>query len=92
MTGELLPITGSVRPHAHLRFSKFSQHFIDVLDLTMNPLDYFMMLWTDMTREDSRKFLGRFGISGTVQTTIMNHLSDGQKSRCVRTYTLFDFI
>ena len=83
MTGELVPLTGSVRPHAHLRISKFTQHFIDVLDLTVNPLDYFMGLWPDLTREDGRKFLGRFGISGSVQTQIMGHLSDGQKSRVV---------
>ena len=83
MTGELLPLTGSVRPHAHLRISKFTQHFIDALDLSMAPLDYFMQLWPDLTREDGRKFLGRFGISGAVQTQIMGHLSDGQKSRVV---------
>jgi energy-coupling factor transporter ATP-binding protein EcfA2 len=83
MTGELLPLVGTVRPHAHLRFSKFSQHFIDVLDLEMSPIDYFMKLWVDLTREDARKFLGRFGVSGSVQTTIMGHLSDGQKSRVV---------
>jgi len=83
MTQELLPITGAVRPHAHLKISKFSQHFVDVLDLTMTPLDYFMHLWTDLTREDARKFLGRFGISGSVQTQIIGHLSDGQKSRVV---------
>ena len=42
MTQELQPLIGDVRPHAHLRISKFSQHFIDVLDLTQNPLDYFV--------------------------------------------------
>ena len=30
-----------------------------------------------------RKFLGRFGISGNVQTQVIGHLSDGQKSRVV---------
>jgi ATP-binding cassette, subfamily F, member 2 len=83
MTGELLPITGVVRPHAHLRISKFSQHFVDVLDLSMAPLDYFIQIFPDLTREDGRKFLGRFGISGSVQTQTMGQLSDGQKSRVV---------
>ena len=83
MTGDLQPLIGDVRPHAHLRISKFSQHFIDVLDLSMTPLDFFMHLWPDMSREDSRKFLGRYGISGSVQTQIMGQLSDGQKSRVV---------
>jgi energy-coupling factor transporter ATP-binding protein EcfA2 len=83
MTGELLPLTGAVRPHAHLRISKFTQHFIDALDLSATPLDYFLAIWPELTREDGRKFLGRFGISGHVQTQIMDHLSDGQKSRVV---------
>jgi ATP-binding cassette, subfamily F, member 2 len=81
MTGDLHPVHGSVRPHAHLRIAKFTQHFIDVLDLSLSPLDYFLQLWTDMTREEGRRFLGRFGISGTVQTQQMAQLSDGQKSR-----------
>lgn len=72
MTGDLQPVVGDVRPHAHLRISKFSQHFIDVLDLNANPLDYFMTLWPDMTREEGRKFLGRYGISGGVQTQVGN--------------------
>jgi ATP-binding cassette subfamily F protein 2 len=83
MTGELMPVTGAVRPHAHLRISKFTQHFVDVLDLDKTPLEYFMHLWPDLSREDGRKFLGRFGISGSVQTQIMGQLSDGQKSRVV---------
>lgn len=83
MTSELQPLTGVVRPHAHLRIAKFSQHFVDVLDMSQSPLEYFMTLWPDLTREDGRKFLGRFGISGTVQTQIMSQLSDGQKSRVV---------
>jgi ATP-binding cassette subfamily F protein 2 len=72
-----------VRPHPHLRISKFTQHFVDVLDLSMTPLDYFMGLWPDVPREAARSFLGRFGCSGTVQTQPMEQLSDGQKSRVV---------
>jgi ABC-type Mn2+/Zn2+ transport system ATPase subunit len=83
MTGDLIPVQGAVRPHTNLRISKFSQHFVDVLDLSMCPLDYFMQLWTEMPREEARRCLGRFGISGSVQTQVMSQLSDGQKSRVV---------
>ncbi len=83
MTGELMPVHGDVRPHSHLRISKFTQHFVDVLELDMCPLDYMLKLWPAMTREDGRKFLGRYGISGGVQTQVMEELSDGQKSRVV---------
>ena len=74
MTGELQPVAGSVRPHSHLRFSKFTQHFIDVLDLEMTPLDYFMTLWPDLTRQQARSFLGRFGVSGAVQVCQMSRV------------------
>lgn len=83
MTGELMPVHGDVRPHSHLRISKFTQHFVDVLELDMCPLDYMLKLWPAMTREEGRKFLGRYGISGGVQTQVMEELSDGQKSRVV---------
>jgi ATP-binding cassette subfamily F protein 2 len=83
MTGELMPVHGDVRPHSHLRISKFTQHFVDVLDLDLCPLDYMLKLWPSMTREEGRKFLGRYGISGVVQTQEMSQLSDGQKSRVV---------
>jgi ATP-binding cassette, subfamily F, member 2 len=49
--------------------------------MTLSPLEYFMHLWPDLTREEGRKYLGRFGISGSVQTQKMSQLSDGQKSR-----------
>lgn len=47
----------------------------------MTPLEYFMHVWQEMTREETRKFLGRYGVSGSVQTQKMSQLSDGQKSR-----------
>lgn len=49
-----------MRPHVHLRFSKFSQHFIDVLDLEATPLDYFGTIFPDMILEERRKFLGEY--------------------------------
>ena len=52
MTGELMPVHGDVRPHAHLRISKFTQHFEDVLDLELCPLDYIMVVaFHDQGRE-----------------------------------------
>ena len=42
-----------------------------------------LKLWPAMTREEGRKFLGGYGISGSVQTQVMEELSDGQKSRVV---------
>jgi ATP-binding cassette, subfamily F, member 2 len=61
----------------------FARSDLQTLDLSMTPLEYFMHVWPDMTREDTRKFLGRYGVSGSVQTQKMSQLSDGQKSRSV---------
>jgi ATP-binding cassette subfamily F protein 2 len=44
MTGELVPLVGDVRPHSHLRISRFTQHFVDMLDLTLSPLEYLQQL------------------------------------------------
>ena len=42
INGELTPRAGQVRPHGHLKMTKFTQHFEDVLDFDMTPLDWFM--------------------------------------------------
>ncbi|GLE05944.1 hypothetical protein PINS_up015155 [Pythium insidiosum] len=86
ITGDLVPVNGNVRPHSKLRVARFSQHFVDVLDLTQCPLEYFRSLFPNKSVEEVRSYLGRYGISGEVQTQIMGQLSDGQKSRVVFAY------
>lgn len=83
ITGDLAPVEGNVRPHTKLRVARFTQHFVDILDLTQTPLDYFRTLFGNKSVEQVRSYLGRFGISGDVQAQIMGQLSDGQKSRVV---------
>mmetsp|Transcript_40469 Transcript_40469/g.53271 ORF Transcript_40469/g.53271 Transcript_40469/m.53271 type:complete len:491 (+) Transcript_40469:1-1473(+) len=81
--GELVPTCGNIKPHSHLRISKFTQHFVDILDEDKSPLDYFMDEYPDVPRDAARTFLGRYGVTGSVQTQKIGHLSDGQKSRVV---------
>jgi len=83
LDGRLSPTVGDIRPHSHLRISTFTQHFIDVLDLEATPLDFMRTLYPDSPLEEMRKWLGRYGITGDVQTQVMGQLSDGQKSRVV---------
>jgi ATP-binding cassette subfamily F protein 2 len=83
MTGELVATSGDIRPHGHLKMGRFTQHFIDVLDLTKTPLEFFEETYPGDAREDQRKYLGRFGVSGKMQVQRMAELSDGQKSRVV---------
>ena len=74
---------GDIRPHGHLKMGRFTQHFVDVLDLDQTPLEFFESLYPNDTRDDQRKYLGRFGVSGKMQVQRMRELSDGQKSRVV---------
>ena len=83
MAGELQPSMGDIRPHGHLKLGRFTQHFVDVLNLELTPLEFFEQTYPTDAREDQRKYLGRFGISGKMQIQKMNELSDGQKSRVV---------
>lgn len=83
MAGELQPTLGDIRPHGHLKMGRFTQHFVDVLDMDMTPLEFFEKMYEQDAREDLRKYLGRFGISGRMQMQKMAELSDGQKSRVV---------
>jgi ATP-binding cassette subfamily F protein 2 len=83
MSSELQPSMGDIRPHGHLKLGRFTQHFVDVLDLDMTPLEFFESKYPNDPREEQRKYLGRFGVSGPMQVQKMRELSDGQKSRVV---------
>jgi ATP-binding cassette subfamily F protein 2 len=83
LSGELVPTQGAVRPHPHLRMARYTQHFVDALDMTVSPLEYFMRLYPAESRDELRKKLGRFGVGGDAQATQMQYLSDGYKSRVV---------
>jgi ATP-binding cassette subfamily F protein 2 len=83
MCGSLQPTSGDIRPHGHLKLGRFTQHFVDVLDLERTPLEFFEENYPQDTRDEQRKILGRFGVSGARQVQKMAELSDGQKSRVV---------
>jgi len=83
MAGELLPTMGDIRPHGHLKMGRFTQHFVDVLDLEKTPLEFFEEQYPNDPRDEQRKYLGRFGVAGAQQVQKMSELSDGQKSRVV---------
>lgn len=84
MIRDLEPTEGTVTKNPHMRISRFHQHFVDVMDLNLTPLQFFQSEWPD--EKDPvplRASLSRFGVSGPVQSTPMTKLSDGQRSRVV---------
>lgn len=88
MTGELSPTIGTVDRHPALSIGKYHQHSVDVLDKAMTPLDFFMTQYPNTLKfkremEEWRAYLGRYGVSGRMQTQKIGELSEGQQSRLV---------
>ena len=84
-------MTGSANPLGERRSPRPSQDravppaLRDVLDEGASPVDFFAGAFEKLKRsaDEWRGFLGKFGISGRLQTTRIGLLSDGQKSRLV---------
>mmetsp|Transcript_14730 Transcript_14730/g.26046 ORF Transcript_14730/g.26046 Transcript_14730/m.26046 type:complete len:409 (-) Transcript_14730:218-1444(-) len=88
MTGELSPTEGVISRHSHLVIGKYHQHSVDVLKEDMTTLEFFQHMYPNnekFTRdvEEWRSFVGRYGITGKMQTSLIGQLSEGQKSRIV---------
>jgi len=82
---EVAPTSGMVRAHPHLAIARYHQHLTDYLDLKVSALEFMVNEFPDaVQKEDTmRKQIGRYGITGKIQTLPMEYLSDGQKSRVV---------
>eukprot|EP01117_Protostelium_nocturnum_P009072 TRINITY_DN324_c1_g1_i9.p1 TRINITY_DN324_c1_g1~~TRINITY_DN324_c1_g1_i9.p1 ORF type:complete len:1011 (-),score=427.93 TRINITY_DN324_c1_g1_i9:55-3087(-) len=88
LNGELEPTKGVVSRNRKLVVGKFSQHFVDVLDMSVNPIEYLSKKYPELTEEGDweqnlRRMIGRFGITGKTQLQQISLLSGGQKSRVV---------
>ncbi|XP_065562666.1 ATP-binding cassette sub-family F member 2-like [Artemia franciscana] len=82
--GDLIPTTGMIRRNTHLKMARYHQHLHELLDLDLSPLDYMMKTFPDVKeKEDMRKIIGRYGLSGKQQVCPMRQLSDGQRCRVV---------
>ncbi|KAI3707138.1 hypothetical protein L6452_25390 [Arctium lappa] len=81
ISGELQPSSGTVFRSAKVRIAVFSQHHVDGLDLTSNPLLYMMRCFPGVPEQKLRGHLGSFGVTGNLALQPMYTLSGGQKSR-----------
>uniref|UniRef100_A0A8D8QGC3 ATP-binding cassette sub-family F member 2 n=1 Tax=Cacopsylla melanoneura TaxID=428564 RepID=A0A8D8QGC3_9HEMI len=85
--GELVPSEGMVRKNSHLRFARYHQHLHELLDLDISPLDYMLKSFPEVKeREEMRKIIGRYGLTGRQQVCPIRQLSDGQRCRVVFAY------
>jgi len=83
LAGELQPTAGFVQRHGKLRFARFSQHFVDQLQLDATPVEHFLTVYPNLPAQTVRSHLGSFGLSGDIALRTINTLSGGQKSRLV---------
>ncbi|RWR72156.1 ABC transporter-like protein [Cinnamomum micranthum f. kanehirae] len=81
ISGELQPSSGTVFRSAKVRMAVFSQHHVDGLDLSSNPLLYMMRCYPGVPEQKLRAHLGSFGVTGNLALQPMYTLSGGQKSR-----------
>ena len=77
------PAALHVYRHNHLKIGQYHQHLTDLLPLDLTPLEYMMREYKDINLEKMRAVVGRFGITGNMQTMSIGNLSDGLKSRVV---------
>jgi len=83
--GDLTPTEGEIKRHIHLSFGRYHQHSVEQLDEKMCPLEFVPKQFPLIKKEEQewRAHLGRFGISGKLQKSLIGKLSDGQRTRIV---------
>lgn len=85
--GDLFPTSGMIRKNSHLRIARYHQHLHELLDLELSPLEYMMKSFPEIKeREEMRKIIGRYGLTGRQQVCPIRQLSDGQRCRVVFAY------
>ncbi|KAJ1288010.1 hypothetical protein BS78_02G055500 [Paspalum vaginatum] len=89
LAGDLTPTEGEARRSQKLRIGRYSQHFVDLLTMEENAVQYLLRLHPDqegMSKAEAvRAKLGKFGLPGHNHLTPIVKLSGGQKARVVFT-------
>ncbi|KAJ6794851.1 ABC transporter F family member 4 [Iris pallida] len=89
LAGDLVPSEGEVRRSQKLRIGRYSQHFVDLLTMEENPVQYLLRLHPEQEgfskQEAVRAKLGKFGLASHNHLSPIAKLSGGQKARVVFT-------
>ncbi|KAG0361923.1 ABC transporter ATP-binding protein arb1 [Podila minutissima] len=85
MTGELTATRGRIQRHMQLKLGKYNQHSADQLDMEVSPIDYLRRRFPEMQQDTDfwRQQIGRYGLTGSHQTSPIGHLSHGLQTRLV---------
>ena len=91
--GDLVPTEGMVRTNTHLKIARYHQHLHEMLDLDLSPLEYMMKCFPDVKeKEEMRRIVGRYGLTGKQQVCPIRQLSDGQRCRVVFAWLVRTFV
>ncbi|KAF9908146.1 hypothetical protein EC991_010166 [Linnemannia zychae] len=85
MTGELTATEGRIQRHMQLKLGKYNQHSADQLEMDLSPIDYLRKKFPEMQQDIDywRQQIGRYGLTGSHQTSPIGHLSHGLQTRLV---------
>jgi len=82
LSGDIEPTDGMIRRHAHCKIGRYHQHLHEELPLELSALEYMQREYPDVKeKEEMRKIIGRYGLTGREQVCAMKQLSDGQRCR-----------
>ena len=69
---QLIPSEGMIRRNNHLKIGRYHQHLHEILEMDLSPLDYMMKQFPEFKeRDEMRKVIGRYGITGKQQVYII---------------------
>ena len=86
LVGDITPLSGTCHRHGRLRIALFSQHHVDQLELGQSSVQFLQSKFPGKVEEEYRRYLGRYGLTGTTALQPIGTLSGGQKSRVVFAY------
>lgn len=90
LCNELVPTDGLIRTNSHLRIARYHQHLHEQLDLNLSALEFMMKSFPEIKeKEEMRKIIGRYGLTGKQQICPIKQLSDGQRCRVVFSWLAF---
>lgn len=82
LASDIEPTDGMIRRHLHCKIGKYHQHLVEELPLDLSALEYMQREFPDVKeKEEMRKIIGRYGLTGREQVCPMKQLSDGQRCR-----------
>lgn len=81
LTGDLTPLTGSIKRSPHLKIGYFAQHQLEQLDCNLSPVQTIQAISHDAAEQTIRDYLGGFNFIGDMATSPIQHFSGGEKAR-----------